>query len=187
MTAQSVYKPIGAEGFELCLPVNGEDFKTFYSVVGEGVPYPNWRPEPVEVVRRDEGRELATSDAPWFGSMALVFRPRAAEALGPILDAHGELLRLSCPGNDLFLYHPIRVLDALDEAASSVWRFADGQLMAIQKYVFRARTIGDTEIFRIPNLRPSPTLVGQGFVDEWNAHRLKGLDFECVWRSEGPG
>jgi hypothetical protein len=79
------------------------------------------------------------------------------------------------------MYNPTRVVEALDEPASSVIRFSDGRIMMIQRHVFRADVIGETDVFKLPNLRVSPTFLSQRFVDRWEASGLKGLDFERVW------
>jgi len=103
------------------------------------------------------------------------------DALGPLLREYGELLPLKCRDADLVMYNPTRVIDALDEEASSVIRFPEGRLMWIRHHVFRADVVTDIDIFKIPNLRVSPTFVSHRFVDRWMASGLKGLEFTHVW------
>lgn len=45
----------------------------------------------------------------------------------------------------------------------------------------RPDVIGEIDIFKIPNLRVSPTFLSQRFVDRWKASGLTGLEFEQVW------
>lgn len=52
----------------------------------------------------------------------------------------------------------------------------------IQRYAFRADVIGEVAVFKIPNLRVSPTYLSQRFVDRWKASGLQGLEFREVWR-----
>ena len=51
------------------------------------------------------------------------------------------------------------------------------------KHVFRANVVAQASAFKIPNLRVSPTFVGERFVELWNSAGLKGLDFKKVWSS----
>jgi hypothetical protein len=62
------------------------------------------------------------------------------------------------------IYNPTRVLDALDEAASSIMRFPNGRIMLIQKHVFRSDVVGENDIFTIPADRVSPTFLSQTLV-----------------------
>jgi hypothetical protein len=127
---------------------------------------------------------LMPSDSPWLGSHALILRENVANGIfGAMLREEGELLPLDCPGAQLVIYNPTHVVDALDEAISSVSRLADGRIWRIQKYEFREDLIKDFHAFKIPQLRVSPTFVSQRFVDLWRASNLKGLDFNCVWKS----
>jgi hypothetical protein len=54
------------------------------------------------------------------------------------------------------LFNPTTVLDALDESASELWKFPGGRVGGIDRHVFRAETIGDAAIFKIPTLKRSP-------------------------------
>ena len=53
----------------------------------------------------------------------------------------------------------------------------------IQRYVFRSDLVRDVDVFKVPNLRVSPTFVSQRFVDRWNESGLKGVEFNKVWTS----
>ncbi len=81
------------------------------------------------------------------------------------------------------IYNPTRVLDALDEGASSVMRFDDGRIILIQRHVFRSDVVGESDIFTIPDERVSPTFFSHRFVDSWRASGLKGFEFKLVWAS----
>jgi hypothetical protein len=178
-----VYKALGADGFELCHPVNKEDYERINVEIGGTPLLVNWRPIPVRLIHEDEGKTLAKSDSPWLGYGPLIFRPVVVDALGSLLREYGELLPLACAEADLAIYNPTRVLDALDEAASSVMRFPDGRIMLIQKHVFRADVIGENDIFTMPEERVRPTFFSHRFVDRWKASGLKGLEFKQVWAS----
>jgi hypothetical protein len=176
-----IYTPLGSNVYELCHPVSQDDFETI-NVGIDGTPrHSSWKPIAMELIHEDRGHKLAKSDSPWLGAHALIFRSSVIAALGAMLSEWGELLPLRCSEAELVLYNPIRVVDALDEAASSVRRFTDGRIMFIQRHAFRADVIGDLDVFKIPNLRVSPTFLSQRFVDRWNASGLKGLEFKEVW------
>jgi hypothetical protein len=177
----SVHIPFSLEGYELCHPVEQADFETIILQIN-GVPRAsNWRPIAMEIIHEDEGQKLLESDSPWLGAHALILRPSATAAMMPLLGEGDELLPLFCPETDLSMFNPTRVLDALDEDASSVLRFSDGQLMRVNRYSFRPDVIGDTQIFKIPNLRSSPTFVSERFVRTWKSAGLRGLGFKKVW------
>jgi hypothetical protein len=181
-----IYKPLGAGDSELCHPIRQDDFERI-NVWVNGIPRRStWMPIPMRIIREDEGKTLVKSDSPWLGSHALLFRTSAVDALGPMLREYGELLPVECWDADILMYNPTRVIDALDEEASSVIRFDDGGLIMIRRHVFRADVVADIDIFRIPNFRVSPTFVSHRFVDRWMASGLKGLEFNQVWAAPSP-
>lgn len=177
----AIYTPLGRDGYELCHPVNQDDFETINIEVNGTPRRSSWKPIPMRLIHEDEGQKLAMSDSPWLGAHALIFRANVVEALGPMLREHGELLPLACSEAGLVVYNPTRVIDALDEAASSVVRFSSGRIMMIRRHVFCVDVIGHIDIFKIPNLRVSPTFLTQRFVERWEASGLKGLEFKRVW------
>ena len=179
MTA--IYVPASPEGFELCQPEKEEDFETL-NVEVNGTPKDGtWHPISMRLIIRDEKEDLVKSDSPWLGSHALIFRRSAVEKLGRLLREYGELLPLSCPDAELFLFNPTRIVAALDEHASDVTRFAGGRIMRVTRYVFRADAITGVDIFKIPSLRVSPTFLSERVIQLWTSAGLHGLDFRRVW------
>ena len=178
-----ICKPLALNGFELCHPVSQDDFERIHVEVSGTPRQSKWKPVPMRLVRDDEGKKLVESDSPWLGSHALIFRRSVVDSLGALLREWGELLPLSCFDADIWIYNPTRVIDALDEAASSVQRFDDGRIILIQRHVFRAQMVRDIDIFKIPSLRVSPAFASQRFVDRWNESGLRGLEFRRVWSS----
>jgi hypothetical protein len=176
-----VYVPLSAEGFELCHPERHEDFETLNAQINGTPRGLTWRPIPVRLIQEDQGKKLAASDSPWLGSHALIFRQPAVDMLGALLTKYGEMLTLKCPEADLFVFNATCVLDALDEQASKVTRFSTGRLMRVTRYVFRATAIGGFDVFKIPNLRVSPTFVSERVVESWSLAGLRGLVFNKVW------
>jgi hypothetical protein len=177
-----IYTPQSVDGFELCHPVHHDDFEHINVSVDGTRRRNSWRPLEMQIIREDEGRVLSVSDSPWLGSHALFFRTQAIEVLEPLLSEHGELLPVHCEDAEVLLFNPTRVLDALDEGASNILRFGDGRVMRVNEYVFHPEVVRDTHVFKIPNLRVSPTFISEHFVETWKSAGLKGLEFKEVWR-----
>jgi hypothetical protein len=176
-----IFTPTLLEGFEYCHPVNRGGFEDFISLINGNPRKAEWVPIEVEIIRDDEGEKLEVSDSPWLGSHALIFRPSAIQVLRPILEEFGELLCLKCNDSKLFVYNPTIILDALVESESRIMRYSDGRIMKIINYVFQSSILGDVTIFKIPNIRNSPTFVSERFVNLWDSENLKGLKFTQVW------
>jgi len=176
-----IYTPLGRGDYELCFPVDKADFERIAVLINGAAQRAGWKPIQMRIIREDEGESLAPSDSPWLGSWALIFRSSVLNALGPVLERYGELLPLSCPDADLWIYNPTVVIDALDEESSDLDRFSDGRIMMIHRHVFRPDVVAGNEIFKLPALRASETFVSHRFVDRWRAAGLKGLAFERVW------
>lgn len=176
-----IYSINGASGYELCHPVDQRDFETIYAGVTGETRIANWKPLAMKIIRVDEGRALAESDSPWLGSHALMFRSPACEALVPMLRRNGELLPVNCGDASVNMLNVTNVLDALDEEASDVRRFSNGRLMRVSRHVFRPEVVGTVDMFKIRNMRVSPTFATQRFVDAWRGAGLRGLDFVLLW------
>jgi hypothetical protein len=108
----------------------------------------------------------------------MIFRERAlAGVTGTLLRENGELLPLTCPDAQLWIYNPTRVIDALDESACSLRRSKSGEIMHIDRYVFKPQAVLGVEIFKITSIGVSPTFLSERFVDAWRSAGLRGLDF----------
>jgi hypothetical protein len=176
-----VYSVGRGEGYELCHPLDPDDFERINTLINGTERLPGWSPIPMRIIRKDEGKPLQESDSPWLGSHALIFRKAAIDPLKLVLEANGELLPLDAANVELRMYNPRHVVDALDETSSEVIRFSSGRIMMINRYVLKPEVIRTLAIFKLSCLRVSPTFVHQGFVDQWMASRLKGLHFREVW------
>ncbi len=180
-----IYEPLGMDGYELCHPVVKGGFEQI-SILMNGTPrLPSWRGIQMQIVKKDRGKRLTRSDSPWLGSHALVFRSSAIDVVGGILSRHGELLPLGCADAELCIYNVTNIIEAMDEDASSVVRFSNGQIMMIDRYALRAGVVADNDVFKVPSLRVSPTFVSHRFVDQWRASGLVGLDFTQIWEAGG--
>jgi hypothetical protein len=176
-----IYIPLHQDGYEFCHPVTTHDLKRLGDQIADTQQQSSWEPVSARISRSDQGRELARSDSPWLASYALIFRPHAVDALGATISENGQLLPLECQGEELFVFKPSRMLDALDEDASSIVRFKAGHIMDIRKHVFRPDVISGVDVFKIPNIRLSRTFLSERFVDTWMASGLQGLTFKKIW------
>lgn len=176
-----VYEPESAEGFEFCHPEREEDFETL-NVTIDGTPrHGTWRSPSMRLIRNDRGKRLAESDSPWLGSHALIFRQQALGELEALLLSYGELLPVACSEANLVIFNVTRMLDALDEQASGIQRLPNGRIMRITRHAFHPGIVSGVDIFKIPNLRVSPTFVSERFVERVKAAGLRGLIFDKVW------
>jgi hypothetical protein len=179
-----IYLPLGIEGYELCQPLRTSDFEAINILVNGERRSDGWKPIAMQLVQEERGRKYLPSDSPWLGAHALILSDPARVALEPLLRRHGEVLALGHDGPALFAFNPLQVVDALDQKRSSVIRFADGRIMRINRHFFDSDALDDAALFKIPNLRVSPTYVTTEFVDLWRSAKLKGLDFREVWSSD---
>lgn len=177
----SIYSLVPGKRFELCHPFERGAYVSIDGQLNGEVRAGEWRPVEFELITNDCGKELKQSDSPWYGPQAPIFRRHVLGALGEILLRFGELLPLKCDGADLVIYNPTRVLAALDEGASEVWRFPSGSIMGIRRHALKADVIAGHDIFKLTVPRVSQTFVSQRFVDAWRKAKFKGLEFERIW------
>ena len=131
-----------------------------------------------------EGRSKDT-DVPWLmGTLGLVLSERFTERMGDMLVKYGELLPLRGEGVNLYLYHVMNCIDALDEAASECKRFDDGSVMRVIKHALRSEVVSGNEVFTMPAPSPYDVFVTDAFVDRVRRESLRGCDFKLVWSSD---
>ncbi len=176
----AVYAPQGAEDFECVNTVADQDYEVFLQF--DGRPRASaWKPIAVRRVRADDRQGFIPSDFPWLGSHALIMRRSAVDALRDILDANGEVLPLSTDDGVELSVLNARIVDALDEANSSLMKFpGTNRIMRITKVAFVASKIEGLDLFRLPH-RASSTYVSERFVERVKAAGLRGLVFNKVW------
>jgi len=113
-----------------------------------------------------------------------VLSQRACEALGPMLDQAGALLRLNPPheiGYQLFVCY--RHIDALD----TVWtKHEEGLEGIITHFEFHTAVLEGVDIFRLSN-RAGRLFVSEHFKQEVLRRRLSGFRFRQLWSSDQGG
>jgi hypothetical protein len=176
-----LFEPRVCPGFEWVLPVDNADYEYLWSL--DGTPKrEGWHSMVVSRLTADgEGQAYAESDFPWLGEHVLILRPRAVAVLEPALRSCGELLPLTCPDAELWLFNALTVADALDEAASSIVRFDDGDILGVERYAFRPDRLPDAPIFKVPQLLRGPLFLTDDFVEQIRAHHLTGFGCSAVW------
>ena len=178
--------PIGQEEVEMCQPRGPSGFKSIRLLINGLPKVDEWVPLPMELIHEDEGKALKYSSSPWLGSHALILRPECLNVIGQDLKSRSELLPIDCPEAEVYFCNPMNIANAFDEQASTIKRFDGGGIKFIETFNFNKEVVRDIHIFKIPNMRVSPTFVSEEFVDHWCESSLTGLDFELVWDSSGP-
>jgi len=127
---------------------------------------------------------LPKGDTPGLSTHIPVLSPGAVMALGELLENNGELLPISCDGEEYFLYNVTRLIDALDETNCELERFADGTILDIDRYSFFKEALIGVVLFKVPQNALGDVYVTDSFVARVKAAKLKGFEFRLVWSSE---
>lgn len=127
---------------------------------------------------------LPKGDTPGLSSHIPVFSPRAVEILADLLKDGGELLPITCEGEDYFLFNVTRLIDALDQDESELERLSTGRIMAIDRYSFVKSRLMGVNIFKLPQKPLSYPYVTDAFVRRVEESGLKGFEFRLVWSSD---
>lgn len=176
-----IYIPAVVEGVEWIILQDPEQWETFSALcgpVGSG-----WQaPQMQFIEEQDDLTARQYSDFPWCSHDVLVVRDRALPLLRPMLEQYGEILPLLC-AEPVWLFNATNIIDALDEERSTIVRFTDGAVLAIEKHVFRSDAIGDAEIFRLPG-RASNIYVRETVVRRIGELGLLGIAFDLVWADD---
>lgn len=177
-----VFDPIPAEDFQFVHPVPPDDWETTGFRFDAHIAGEEWIPRPLELITEDMGRKLKQGDWLYFDHHIPVVRPAAALAIKHVLDPGDLLLPMTCGREQLYFIKPKWKVDALDEDASTIWRFSDGNKV-IRKHVFKEEAIGRLAAFYITQVRTSTFYVTEPFVQAWENAGLQGLDFKLLWKS----
>jgi hypothetical protein len=141
--------------------------------VGEPMAH-GWEPIAVKPLYGD--RPL--SDFPELLGRVMVMSARAIDALGPLLEPHGELLPLQCEDGELWAFNVLTILDVMDtERSVAHWHEPGKRLSALRELVL-AEPLPDAPppIFKLEQWRPGRPLVTGEFLDAARTQRLTGLD-----------
>ena len=121
-----------------------------------------------------------------FNSLMLclpTFSPRAIDALGDLLEGHGEILPTSCKGERVYFFNVTRVIDALDESNSELRHYLGShKISTIKRYAFFMERLTGVTIFKIPHF--SKVFVTGPFVERVNSAGLTGFWFPRRWSTD---
>jgi hypothetical protein len=178
-----IYTPAPPEGGEwLTLQDSDPDQWEALSVLSGPVGSAWQAPQMSFIRQQEDGSPRRYSDCPWCLHSMLIVRDRALASLRPVLERYGEILPLRCD-EPVSLFNATTILDALDEERSAIVRFDDGDLLAIERHVFRPDVIGNSEIFKLP-VRASSIYLQEPVVRRIGELGLVGLAFDLVWTDE---
>lgn len=164
--AGTVFRARGLEGYEWVMPVHDRDFEKLRfdgSRLGD-----RWDAVEMKLITQDVQPRTSPwqhSDFPWFGGGLLVLRPSALDAVRDILAPYGEFLPLLCAETPLWAFNVTELLDCLDQQASRIVRFRNGEIMRIEHAVFHFEQIRAVTAFKVPDARYGPIFFGQELVD----------------------
>jgi uncharacterized protein DUF1629 len=119
-------------------------------------------------------------------SGGLAFNERAVEALGDLLEGHGELLPIEVEGEGggpHWLFNCTRLSNALDEERSEVERFeASGRILHVSRYEFDPRELAGEAIFKLAQKPRAHHYATDTVRDRVEQAGLRGFLFEQrIW------
>jgi hypothetical protein len=178
-----IYTPAPPEGVEwLTLRDSDPDQWEMLSVLSGPVGSAWQVPQMSFIRQREDGSPRRYSDCPWCLHSVLIVRDRALPSLRPVLGRYGEILPLRCE-EPVSLFNATMILDALDEDRSEIVRFDNGDLLEIERHVFRPDVIGNSEVFKLP-VRASSIYLQETVVRRIGEIGLVGVAFDLVWTDE---
>jgi hypothetical protein len=178
-----IYTPAPLAGFEWVTlqDADPDGWEVLYAL--SGPVGPGWRTPVMSLIRAEEdGTPRHVSDCPWCLHTILVIRDRMLPSLRPLLESYGELLPVDCE-EPVSLFNATTIIDALDEERSTIARFTDGELLAIERHVFKPDVIANAGIFKLPG-RASSIYLRETVVRRFGELGLRGVAFDMVWADE---
>lgn len=129
-------------------------------------------------------RRLSKGDTPGLNTHIPVFSPKAAKVLADFLEPNGELLPITCGGEEYFVFNVTRVIDALDEDNCELKRFDSGRIMFVESFCFFPEKLIGINLFKVPQCILQDVFVTEPFVERVKTAKLKGFKFRLVWSSD---
>lgn len=178
----TVYRPYFERGYAWAMTV-GDAMQTIELRSRQrGDP---WKPVWMYMIMTDpEGGPREPADMPWHSAGTMVLKDRARRVLEPVLGEDAEWLPgYDSDGGELWLVHPWRIVDALDEEHSDVERFKDStKIMRVRKYALRAEALAGLRCFRLLQ-QPHRMFVTDEVASAVRVAGLHGTSFVPIWRS----
>lgn len=115
----------------------------------------------------------------------MVLSRGALDVLLPHIGSYAQELPLDFDERSYSLLNITRVIDALDESRSELYRFpSSGRVGDILRYVFKTELVKDEFIFKIPQLPRNAVFVTNRFVEIVTEAGLTGFDFQLLWAAD---
>lgn len=165
------FQVLPVDGYESVFMDSEDDFRMLREL--DGTPKSaSWVPPRVYRGKGDKREPGWAADIPWF-TFGLVLRSNAIQVLEDLLVRSGELLPLQdAEGVELWIFNS-RVVPALDEKASEIWRFKDGRIMNIMSAVIIPSATEGLDLFRVE--LGGSLFVSERFADRVRKARLSGI------------
>lgn len=178
--------------FESVVPIDPDEWAQLQNRFRGSPIGPSWYPIEVMVDREPSedddlspdafpSGELLPSDFPSSGGIIPVFSERAVQALGELLQAHGEILPLTCAEGTYFAYNVTHLIDALDLQRSNYHQFSSGVIFDITRHEFLPERVGDAAIFKLTQMPGPGEFVTDEFVQRVDEAGLQGFNLQQVW------
>lgn len=121
------------------------------------------------------------------GAVALLLERHAVEKMKNVLE-NSEILPVDCEFGDYFYINPLTVLDCFDYEKSEYSLvndklIDDGRpfIFQIKKYALKKDIVEGHVFFKIYDRRRAVHYASDKFVEEYNKHKLTGLEFKLIW------
>lgn len=165
---------------QIDLPDPGESIDVIHSLVGLREASAWFRRLFIEVKDPSDFPVVPGDTLYWSGTLPVISE-RGRLELGDILTDHARLLPIDTPFGPYHVVQVTRLLSALIESESQVFRYPSGRIVDIERYGLDADAIGDTPLFKLELWESGNVLVTPSFIDAVNRSNLTGFRFERVW------
>lgn len=142
-----------------------------------------WPHFPFHVQSQEETEHLPLPNLQMFLTDVLVVDGLAKMKLEKILSPYGEFLPIYNHEQELFLFHLLNRLPALDLEQSVVDYYPGSNRIAhIREYVFQKEVVEGQLIFEVDQDSRAQIFVTDRFIKLVEEHQLKGLNYILFWR-----
>lgn len=143
-----------------------------------------WVPPRFEVISEDDDPPRKALDLACLTNGHPVMSHRASENLARALVNRVELLPMLTPVGRYYIVNVTRLLPALIEGKSEVFRYPSGRMGMVVRYELEPNVLPDEPIFKLTTWPNGAILVSQDFVDAVHATGLTGFRFIRAWPSD---
>lgn len=127
-------------------------------------------------------RVAGPQDMPWVNSGALVL-PDDTSSLAAYLRQFGELLPVTTPRQDVWVFNARTIVEgALDSASTVEYIPGTRKVLDVHAWVFVEEAIQDHHLFRVAEI-PNRLLIDDEAADEIQRSGLTGPHLREVWRA----